>query len=234
MGKRKASSLTPAKAGVKHGIKKPSIGKQKDKNIKTKPKKNIVKVLGIQLLSSAKINASASALAVGNEVEVKWVDNNTYPAKVMEIGDGECLVHYRGWKGKYDEWITTANTALKKRKVFAEISNINSKETSIKKKESVHQVLVDSDKDADEDDPEMAGLCEYEKIRLRNIREREALFEELRISEAKSDFSQMFTPTQNRQGPSKRGLASVKKEKEILPARKSSRLSGGKVPDIDR
>merc|ERR1712115_665302 len=46
----------------------------------------------------------------------------------------------------------------------------------------------------------------------------------------------MFTPTQIKQGPgpSKRGLASKKKEKEILPPRKSSRLSGGKVPEIQR
>jgi len=48
-------------------------------------------------------------------------------------------------------------------------------------------------------------------------------------------LSQMFTPTtQNKQGPSKRGLASKKKEKEILPARKSSRISGGLVPEIQR
>ena len=80
----------------------------------------------------------------------------------------------------------------------------------------------------------MAGLCEYERIRLRNIREREALFAELNISEAKSDLSKMFTPTQNRLGPSKRGLASQPKKKEVLPPRKSSRLSGAQVPEIQR
>ena len=59
------------------------------------------------------------------------------------------------------------------------------------------------------------------------------MFEELKISEAKSDLGQMFTPaSQNKQGPSKRGLASKKKEKEILPPRKSSRISGGLVPRV--
>ena len=33
----------------------------------------------------------------------------------------------------------------------------------------------------DEEDSDMVGLCEYEKIRLRNIRQREALFAELAL-----------------------------------------------------
>ena len=56
--------------------------------------------------------------------------------------------------------------------------------------------LVDddnSDNDSDKDDPEMAGLCKYEKLKLRNIRERQAMYEKLNISGAKSEFSQMFT-----------------------------------------
>ena len=56
--------------------------------------------------------------------------------------------------------------------------------------------LVDddiSDNDSDKDDPEKAGLCEYEKLRLRNVRERQAMYEKLNISGAKSEFSQMFT-----------------------------------------
>ena len=40
----------------------------------------------------------------------------------------------------------------------------------------------------------MVGLCEYEKIRLRNIRERQALFEELNLSESKDEVSLVFTP----------------------------------------
>merc|ERR1719483_328268 len=108
----------------------------------------------------------------------------------------------------------------------------------IKKGIDASEGLLDSDNaelDSNENDPEMVGLCEYEKIRLRNIREREALFNELNISEAKSELSQLLNlTTQNKQGPSKRGIASIKREKEILPPRKSSRLRGGKVPEIER
>ena len=79
----------------------------------------------------------------------------------------------------------------------------------------------------------MDGLCEYEKLRLSNIREREALFEELKISEAKSDVSHAIPKAQISQGSSKskRGLALQNKEKELLPLRKSSRLSDGKCPE---
>jgi len=139
-------------------------------------------------------------------------------------------------------------TATEKRKAFAELSNIDMEQKTnlgklkeikkIKKGIDASEGLLDSDNaelDSNENDPEMVGLCEYEKIRLRNIREREALFNELNISEAKSELSQLLNlTTQNKQGPSKRGIASIKREKEILPPRKSSRLRGGKVPEIER
>ena len=35
--------------------------------------------------------------------------------------------------------------------------------------------------EVEKEDPEMDGLCEYEKIRMRNIRQREALFAELAL-----------------------------------------------------
>jgi len=244
MAKRKIPSVTPAKGGAKHGIKKPNTKTSEKLNSKTK--KNVVIAFGKQLLSKSEI-VSKSSPVVGMEVQVKWVDNTTYTAKVVQMEDTKCLVHYKGWNSKHDEWITINTTKEGKRKAFAELSNFNIKQKNniktlkaiktINKGIDVSEGLIDSDnsdKDSDENDPEMAGLCEYEKIRLRNIRERQAMFAELQISEAKSDLSQLFTPTQNRQGPSKRGLASEKKEKVILPARKSSRLSGGKVPEIDR
>jgi len=75
---------------------------------------------------------------------------------------------------------------------------------------------------------DMEDLCEYEKIRLRNIQEREALFAELGINSAK----QGTTPVQ-------RQKLSVKKEKapskeNLEPERKSLRIAGGKVPEIKR
>ena len=62
-----------------------------------------------------------------------------------------------------------------------------------------------------------AKLCEYEKIRLANIREREALFLELNISEAKEDLlplNQKKKPHQKR-----------KKKVHVAPTRSSLRLS---------
>jgi len=245
MGKRKMTRVTPGQGIVKHDIKKPIVKKGNAK--KSNPSKSVVKALGIQLLSSAKSRiVSTTVPEVGMEVNVMWEDNTTYTAKVLTVGEGKCLVHYKGWNSKHDEWVMS--NALGDRRALAEVSNIkiNQKQNlgklkvlkSMKKGIEASEFILDSDnsdKDVeDENDPEMAGLCEYEKIRLRNIREREAMFAELKISEAKSDLSQLFTPTQNRQAPSKRGLASEKKEKEILPARKSARISGGKVPDIER
>ena len=50
------------------------------------------------------------------------------------------------------------------------------------------------------------------------------------ILDVKKRISEAFTPkTLEKRAASKRGLASVKKEKEILPMRKSARLEGGQV-----
>merc|ERR1711892_1314816 len=125
-------------------------------------------------------------------------------------------------------------TSMEKRKAFAELSNIEMEQkTNLGKLKEINS--DNAEVDSDENDPEMVGLCEYEKIRLRNIREREALFNELNISEANSELKHLLNiTTKNKQGPSKRGIASIKKEKEILQPRKSSRLRGGKVAEIDR
>jgi len=249
--------LTPGKGGVNHSVKKPvkskenlsvkkPIAKSKDNSKSASKKKSVVKALGEQVLSSVKSKIITSMPpTVGMEVQVKWADSTTYTATVVKMEEEECLVHYKGWNKKHDEWIEISPRRGRKRAAFTELkidhkSNMGKLNAikSIKKDVDASEGVVYSDnseKGSDDDDPEMAGLCEYEKIRLRNIREREAMFEELKISEAKSDLSQMFTPTtQNKQGPSKRGLASKKKEKEILPARKSSRISGGLVPEIQR
>merc|ERR1712059_189466 len=103
-----------------------------------------------------------------------------------------------------------------------------------KRRKALTEVKVNTDSDPspqqemkkEKEDFEMEGLCEYEKIRLNNIREREALFAELAIKESKAEL----TPSQPK--------PAVKKEKvskeNCEPARKSQRLSGGKVADIVR
>jgi len=76
-------------------------------------------------------------------------------------------------------------------------------------------------------DPEMEGLCEYEKIRLRNIREREQMFAQLQIDEAKS----LCSPAGGNKP--KKYQKRVFRPKEVIEQRKSRRIAGG-VPEIDR
>ena len=78
----------------------------------------------------------------------------------------------------------------------------------------------------------MEGLCEYEKVRARNIREREQFFASLEIEETKSELWPV--PPSARPAASKRGLAATR-VKEVLPLRpRSARLAEEKVSSIDR
>jgi len=81
----------------------------------------------------------------------------------------------------------------------------------------------------DKNDPSLQGLSEYEKIRLRNIREREALFEKLQIKEAKS----LVSPSRKTE-PKNEKKPKEKQPKENIPARKSLRISNGPTKAMDR
>lgn len=109
------------------------------------------------------------------------------------------------------------------RKALSEISNELS--TPLKKE------AVKSEEET-QANPMFDGLCEYEIIRMKNILERQAMFQSLDIDDTKMELG--VTPSKNKHVPSARGLASEKKEREVLPPRKSARLAGGLVPDIDR
>merc|ERR1711892_235150 len=154
--------------------------------------------------------------------------------KIGSVSPGKGGVKHGIKKAIAKTTVRPKTTSMEKRKAFAELSNIDMEQkTNLGKLKEINS--DNAEVDSDENDPEMVGLCEYEKIRLRNIREREALFNELNISEANSELKHLLNITSNnKQGPSKRGIASIKKEKEILPPRKSSRLRGGKVAEIDR
>merc|ERR1719278_430037 len=78
------------------------------------------------------------------------------------------------------------------------------------------------------------GLCEYELIRLENIRQREALFAQLDLDAAKVEASPKIQRTLSAPAPSRRGLQTEKREKEVLPRRASTRLAGGSVKEIER
>lgn len=82
-------------------------------------------------------------------------------------------------------------------------------------------------------DAEMSDLCEYERIRLENIREREEMFQQLELEDVKATTFQALTPAR-KSNPSSRGLQSEKKVREVLPPRRSARVAGGKVAEIER
>merc|ERR1719228_2309359 len=82
---------------------------------------------------------------------------------------------------------------------------------------------------------EMERLSEYEKIRLRNIRQREALFAELALQEAQEEASEASGVVGSSTQAVKRSSRREKIDKDATePVRKSLRLAGGKVPEIKR
>jgi len=191
--------------------------------------------------------------SIGEVVSVKWIDGSVYKGTIVKDGKQGYFVHYKGWSNKWDEWVdgpekisvskenikkekenVTPKNPSKRRKVLGEIKNINNCEASEspepepKRKKRVLAVVKTESK-AEIKKKEIVGhlemneLSEYEKIRLANIKEREDMFKQLEIGEAKSRLSDAFTPSQNKNAISRRGLATEKREKEILPPRKSLR-----------
>ena len=74
---------------------------------------------------------------------------------------------------------------MTQREPLGEIGNIKEEKNVVDdapQKENMKVELMIEKKQVEEaEDPGMVGLCEYEKIRLRNIRQREALFAELAL-----------------------------------------------------
>lgn len=119
---------------------------------------------------------------------------------------------------------------------FSRELNKKSKENSDSKESYVLNTVKHAEIDfviGDEEPLTDDGLCEYERIRLNNIREREALFAQLDFDEVKRSVSPLLSDSAK---PSRRGLSATKKEvvEVCLPRRKSARLTGGKVAEIDR
>jgi hypothetical protein len=101
--------------------------------------------------------------------------------------------------------------------------------------EEAEEVKMVEEEKVEEDDPEMRGLCEYERIRLRNIRQREALFAELELQDAKEEAREAAGVAEPaRREPRPRGPRQEADEGAAEPVRKSLRLAGGKVPEIQR
>merc|ERR1719220_1931328 len=107
-------------------------------------------------------------------------------------------------------------------------------------KEEVKVEVIEEPKAMKQEDKKwdpLARFSDYEKIRLENIRQREALFAELELAEAKAavtPLSSTLPGRTHRSAPSRRGLQTPKREKEeLLPRRHSSRLKEG-VNEIRR
>jgi len=70
-------------------------------------------------------------------------------------------------------------------------------------------------------------MTEYEKLRQRNIEEREAMMRELKIQQLKEEASKaagIYVHNDGKYVATKRGLAAQPRSKEILPPGKSLRL----------
>jgi len=138
---------------------------------------------------------------------------------------------------------TPVSASKKMRGALGEITNNLNVVNQLSRRTSRGKVKVESEvkdeptikTEEDHQDPEMDGLCEYEKIRLKNIRERQAMFAELELNGAKSDYTAITTPKLKASAPSKRGIAGEGRPREVLPPRpKSARIAGGKVAEIER
>ena len=78
----------------------------------------------------------------------------------------------------------------------------------------------------------MHGLCEYERIRLRNIRQKNALFAELAIQDAKEEAREAAGVAEPAWQEPTRGPRQGEDEGAAKPVGNSLRLAGGKVPEI--
>ena len=98
------------------------------------------------------------------------------------------------------------------KRILAQIDNVVANERPKRPKE-IWKVkpeikeddLEDEHEDAfDSPDPQFDGLCDYEKIRMQNILERQAMFNQLELSSAKMEVNE-FTPSRQKYTPSSRG-----------------------------
>eukprot|EP00092_Neocalanus_flemingeri_P032120 GFUD01034911.1.p1 GENE.GFUD01034911.1~~GFUD01034911.1.p1 ORF type:complete len:408 (-),score=121.51 GFUD01034911.1:68-1291(-) len=252
MAKRKSFEVSPGKGGIGHKIKKAKkpknplkgLGFRKitdflSENVKiTKP-----------LKSEENLSAKSERKTLG-EVGNIFHKNNPIVNIVKLKSEVDMEIKEEKLNAEYEEKDTEVvldinelkdDPEIKKEKlgamqegkdtkIVSEIDELKD-DPEIKKDElGANQDEKDSEVvleiDELEDDPEMEGLCEYEKIRFRNIRERQAMFAKLEIKEAKNLCSPASAKPQK---PQKRVL----RPKENIEPRKSRRIAGG-VPEINR
>jgi len=248
MGRGKAQ-VKPKGGGSGHGVKKAKKVLQEVSKIKSK--RSVVAML---LKAKAKPDATLLTqghLEVGDPVEVKEA-GVVHECRVVSMADDLVQVHYLGWNSRYDTWVRypgSSRQALRDRtnKALEDlVPNLAVRpkiKGGLKVQEAPEKSAVMEDVQIKEEEDEVAkqeekivktnpSLCEYELIRLENIRQREALFAQLDLDAAKVEASPRIERTVS--APSRRGLQTAKREKEVLPRRASTRLAGGAVKEIER
>merc|ERR1712179_845417 len=163
MGKRRGSDVSLGKGGIGHKIKKPKRVKNPLKGLKTFGCKKITDFLSenSQLTKQLKIGDSKTtrkALGEVGNIQEKMKTPKKEPKQeevesdiVQEINE------------IYEKYQTNST---------ADLVNLKS-ESEAAEKEKENSAEIQEPEEPEEDDVEMEGLCEYEKIRLRNIRERQ-------------------------------------------------------------
>lgn len=229
MAKTQKKTLNVKKKKGTFGLANAGHAIQKTKRIDNKKKKQKAAVERF-IITDTK---ASEVLEVGQNVEVSW-SGQVYEGKVLDKGSGGYLIHYKGWKQRFNDWVQDVKTTPKTRSKFFSIfekkpkTEIINNTTPSDKKKSFTKV-INSHRKIKLGSEDTENLSEYEKVRLANIREREAMFAQLAISEAKDDLRQALTPiSANKLAASKRGLKSEKKVKDetSTPRRQSRRILG--------
>ena len=206
MGRGKAQ-VKPRGGGRGHGVRK--VKKVDEAGFKMKTKKSV-----LAMLVKAKAKPYATLLTqghlqVGDSVEVKEA-GVVHECRVVKVAEYMVQVHYLGWNSRYDTWVhypgsgrqtlrDRTNRALED--IVPDLAVKKKAKGGLKMQEVPEKFVVMQDvqmKLEGEEDLELKeaknsvinpGLCEYELIRLENIRQREALFAELNLNAAKVEAS---------------------------------------------
>ena len=198
--------MKPKGGGSGHGVKKAKKVLQEVSKIKSK--RSVVAML---LKAKAKPDATLLTqghLEVGDPVEVKEA-GVVHECRVVSMADDLVQVHYLGWNSRYDTWVRypgSSRQALRDRtnKALEDlVPNLAVRpkiKGGLKVQEAPEKSAVMEDVQIKEEEDEVAkqeekivktnpSLCEYELIRLENIRQREALFAQLDLDAAKVEAS---------------------------------------------
>ena len=198
---RGKAPVKPRGGGRGHGVKKAKKVIKEGSKMKSK-----THVVGLLLKAKAKLDATLltqGRLEVGDSVEVREA-GEVHNCRVVDVAEDLVQVHYLGWNSRYDTWVRypgSSRQALRDRTNKALEDLVPNLAIMSKVKGGLHVKEV-PEKSAVMEDVQMKqgedvstnvdinpGLCEYELIRLENIRQREALFAQLNLDAAKVEAS---------------------------------------------